>query len=84
MAKYSQSIVYCSIGDTSLRDFYIMTLIGGNTDGPPIASTFYYEHQGDRWVNGPNLIQARQYHAAGIVTDEMTKEKLVIGPHFLC
>ena len=24
----SQSIVYCSIGDTSLRDFYIMSLIG--------------------------------------------------------
>ena len=23
----SQSIVYCSIGDTSLRDFYIMTLV---------------------------------------------------------
>ena len=25
-AKYSQSIVYCSTGDTSLRDLYIMTL----------------------------------------------------------
>ena len=27
--KYSQSIVSCSIGDKSLRDFYIMTLITG-------------------------------------------------------
>ena len=26
LAKYSQSIVYCSTGDTSLRNFYIMTL----------------------------------------------------------
>ena len=26
-AKYSQSIVSCSTGDTSLRDFYIMTLL---------------------------------------------------------
>ena len=24
-AKYSQSIVYCSTKDTTLRDFYIMT-----------------------------------------------------------
>ena len=31
MAKYSQSIVSCSTGDTLLRDFYIMTL------GIPIA-----------------------------------------------
>ena len=26
--KYSQSIAYCSTGDTSLHDFYVMTLVG--------------------------------------------------------
>jgi len=30
--KYSQSIVYCSTRDTSLRDFYILTLYLGMTN----------------------------------------------------
>ena len=32
-AKYSQSIVYCSTGDTFLRNFYIMTLLAGAGPG---------------------------------------------------
>ena len=53
-------------------------LIGGETKDGPVESTFYYDHRGQIWTDGPNLIQARRWHAAGVVTDEVTKEKLVI------
>ena len=35
----SQSILYCSIGDTSLRDFYIMTLL------MPMSLPYNFNHQ---------------------------------------
>ena len=35
-------------------------------------------HQGHNWIQGPDLMQARRIHAAGVVTDEVTTEKLVI------
>ena len=38
------------------------------------ASTFYYDHNEEEWINGPSLMQAREGHAAGIVTDEVTNE----------
>ena len=41
------------------------------------ASTFYYDHSEGEWINGPSLMQARSYHAAGIVTDEVTGEDFV-------
>ena len=41
------------------------------------ASTFFYDHNEEEWINGPSLIQARSDHAAGIVTDEVT------GEHFI-
>ena len=31
----------------------------------------------DQWITGPNLMQARNSHAAGIVTDEVTDENFV-------
>ena len=41
------------------------------------ASTFFYDHNEEEWINGPSLIQARSDHAAGIVTDEVTGEHFV-------
>ena len=42
-----------------------------------LASTFFYDHNEDKWINGPSLIQARGTHAAGIVTDQVTDEHFV-------
>ena len=41
------------------------------------ASTFFYDRDEEEWINGPSLMQARYYHAAGIVTDEVTGEHFV-------
>ena len=41
------------------------------------ASTFYYDHNEGEWINGPSLMEKRAYHAAGIVTDEVTGEHFV-------
>ena len=41
------------------------------------ALTFFYDHNEGEWINGPSLMQARQRHAAGIVTDEVTGEDFV-------
>ena len=41
------------------------------------ASTFYYDHNEGEWTTGPSLMQTRHYHAAGIVTDEVTDENFV-------
>ena len=42
-----------------------------------MASTFFYDRIEGEWINGPSLILARQYQAAGIVTDEVTGEHFV-------
>ena len=55
--------------------------IGGYADGfPPYvsASTFYRDHIGGQWINGPSLMQERYSHAAVIVTDEVTNENFVV------
>ena len=41
------------------------------------ASTFFYDHNEDEWINGPSLIEGKENHAAGIVTDEVTDEHFV-------
>ena len=41
------------------------------------ASTFFYDHNEDEWINGPSLMQARNFHATGIVTDEVTNDQFV-------
>ena len=51
-------------------------LIGG-AKSKSSASTYYYDHIEGGWSNGPSLMQARGYHAAGIVTDEMTDEDFI-------
>ena len=46
-------------------------------DSASYASTYFYDHNEEEWITGPNLIQARHSHAAGIVTDEVTDENFV-------
>ena len=38
---------------------------------------YIYQHKLTKWNLGPNLIQGRVFHSAGLVTDETTGEKLV-------
>ena len=60
-------------------DNTLSLLIGGRTTGGVTTqTTHYFDHQGHNWIQGPDLMQGRRDHAAGIVTDEVTTEKLVI------
>ena len=53
--------------------------IGGYTDTIDHSrSTFFYNHITKSWSDGPSLTQGRVYHAAGVVTDEFTNEKLIV------
>jgi hypothetical protein len=52
-------------------------VIGGQSNGYYSASTFYYDRNEEEWINGPSLMQARERHARGIVTDEVTDENFV-------
>lgn len=61
-------------------------IVGGSLDVEvQLSSTYFYNQIAREWIDGPNLMQARRNHAAGIVTDEETKEKLVIvtGGYFI-
>ena len=59
-------------------DNTLSMLIGGRSESVETQTTHYFDHQGHNWIQGPDLMQARGGHAAGIVTDEMTTEKIVI------
>ena len=50
-------------------------VIGGMYFSP---ETFIYNRTQEAWSVGPSLNQGRNSHASGIVTDELTKEKLAI------
>jgi hypothetical protein len=55
-------------------------LIGGrNSESIRLPTVYYFEHEGKNWSQGPDLIQARVSHAAGIVTDETTYDEFVIA-----
>jgi hypothetical protein len=58
-------------------DNTLSLLIGGRTT-ETTEKTHYFDHQAHNWIQGPDLMQARMAHAAGVVTDEVTTEKLVI------
>ena len=46
--------------------------------GSNSALTFFYDHNEGEWITGPSLMQARLNHAAGIITDDVTDEPLVV------
>ena len=52
-------------------------VIGGGNYQAYFSSTFFYDRNEGEWINGPSLMQARKWHAAGIVTDEVTDEHFV-------
>ena len=54
-------------------------VIGGREENYVFsASTLYYERNEGEWITGPSLIQERDRHAAGIVTDEVTDEDIIV------
>ena len=54
-------------------------LIGGRTTGSvTIPTVYYFEHEGKYWNQGPDLMQARVTHAAGLVIDETTYDEYVV------
>ena len=57
-------------------------IIGGSKDNTSpsncCAKTDIYHHKESKWLKGKDLIQGRRLHASGIVTDEVTHEKLVV------
>ena len=60
-------------------DNTLSLLIGGrNIEVGPTQTTHYFDHQAHNWIQGPDLMQSRNFHAAGVVTDEVTTEKFVI------
>ena len=52
-------------------------VIGGRYSNGYSAATFFYDRIEEEWINGPSLMQERYFHAAGIVTDEVTDEHFV-------
>ena len=56
-------------------------IIGGYTDywHDISRSTLFYNHIKKSWSDGPMLRQGRVDHAAGVVTDEFTNEKLIVA-----
>ena len=53
-------------------------VIGGVIESDAIDLTYYYDHYNQVWSNGPRLNVARAIHGTGIVTDLVTRERLVI------
>ena len=54
-------------------------VIGGTESGYVTSRmTYYYDHTDHHWIDGPAMNSKRFDFAAGIATDEVTMEKLVI------
>ena len=55
-----------------------MVIGGADSGNYQLDLTFYFDHGNQQWIDGPRLIQARRYHAVGIVNDQVTMTNLVI------
>ena len=53
-------------------------VIGGRNGLDISAQTYIYIKNDNEWLDGPSMIQKREDHAAGILTDEATMEKFVL------
>ena len=54
-------------------------LIGGMTDGLDYSGyTWFYNHASQQFIPGPALMQGRNCHTAGIITDTDTNEQILI------
>ena len=56
----------------------IMVIGGYSPERGVLSQTFYYDHSNEHWIDGPKLNQVRFNHAAGIIIDGDTHERLVI------
>ena len=57
----------------------VSIITGGRTSWINYSDkTWYYNHASQKFQPGPNLTEARTYHSSGSVTDQETKEKMVI------
>ena len=65
-------------GHTATKINSTTSIVIGGYSGGYSAKTFFYSHQNGQWINGPNLIQARRYHAACLVTDSVTQESFIV------
>merc|ERR1712218_636624 len=60
-------------------------LIGGKTDdGAFSKATYVYNGQSRKWTKGPDLLQGRRGHSAGILHDAITHDQytVVVGGHY--
>ena len=52
-------------------------LIGGDFFGSYLSKTFYYQESNQDWIPGPEMDQARYWHAAGLGIDTATSEQYI-------
>ena len=57
----------------------VSIIIGGYQDSTSISDqTWYFNHATQEFQPGPNLLEGRNGHSSGTITDQKTKEKIVI------
>ena len=42
------------------------------------AKTWFYLHLSGQWIDGPDLLQAREEHSVGLITDDTASHKTFI------
>ena len=55
-----------------------VSIITGGYDGTYSDKTWYFNHASQEFQPGPNLLEGRNSHSSGTITDQKTKEKSVI------
>ena len=55
-----------------------ISIITGGWLNTATDKTWYFNHASQEFQPGPNLLEARDYHSMGTITDQHTKEKTVI------
>ena len=56
----------------------VSVMTGGGFIGFPSNQTWYFNHTSQEFQPGPNLLRSRYLHSSGSVTDQKTKEKMII------
>ena len=55
-----------------------VSIISGGYNGAYIDQTWYFNHESQTFTPGPNMLEGRNSHSSGTITDQITKEKFVI------
>ena len=56
----------------------VSVMTGGMINGFPNDKTWYFNHTSQEFQQGPKLLKSRYLHSSGSVTDQKTKEKMII------